>query len=191
MMLLTRRAMGASTLAILAGCATGAQEATETAPARPAPAIGSFGVDLAARDLTVKPGDDFAHYAQGAWMANTEIPGDRTRWGTFDILREKADRDARTIIEEVALAGGAPGTNQQKIADFYNSFLNQEAINAAGVAPLQAELDQIAALRTHEQAIRLISTPGIAVNSPIAVFVGLDERNPDRYICNKIGRAHV
>ena len=186
MMLLTRRAMGASTLAILAGCATGAQEATETAPARPAPAIGSFGVDLAARDLTVKPGDDFAHYAQGAWMANTEIPGDRTRWGTFDILREKADRDARTIIEEVALAGGAPGTNQQKIADFYNSFLNQEAINAAGIAPLQAELDQIAALRTHEQAIRLISTPGIAVNSPIAVFVGLDERNPDRYICNMV-----
>ncbi|MFO0201847.1 MAG: M13 family metallopeptidase, partial [Alphaproteobacteria bacterium] len=99
-------------------------------------------------------------------------------------LREKADRDARTIIEEVALAGGAPGSNQQKIADFYNSFLNQEAINAAGIAPLQAELDAIAALRTHEQTIRLISTPGIAVNSPIAVFVGLDERNPDRYICN-------
>ncbi|MBN8605914.1 MAG: M13 family metallopeptidase [Caulobacterales bacterium] len=186
MMLLTRRAMGASTLAILAGCATSAQEATEAAPARPAPAIGSFGVDLAARDLTVKPGDDFAHYAQGAWMANTEIPGDRTRWGTFDILREKADRDARTIIEEVALAGGAPGTNQQKIADFYNSFLNQEAINAAGIAPLQGELDQIAALRTHEQTIRLIATPGVAVNSPIAVFVGLDERNPDRYICNMV-----
>jgi putative endopeptidase len=176
--------MGASSLALLAGCATAATEATTATPARAPAAIGAWGVDLAARDLNVKPGDDFARYAQGTWMANTQIPADRTRWGTFDILREKADRDARTIIEEVALAGGAPGSNQQKIADFYNSFLNQEAINAAGIAPLQAELDAIAALRTHEQTIRLISTPGIAVNSPIAVFVGLDERNPDRYICN-------
>ena len=183
MIMFTRRAMGASSLALLAGCATGATQAT-TEPARAPAAIGAWGFDLGARDLNLSPGADFFRYANGTWMANTEIPADRTRWGTFDILREKADRDARTIIEEVALAGGAPGSNQQKIADYYNSFLNQDAINAAGIAPLQPELDQIAALRTHEQTIRFISTPGIAVNSPIAVFVGLDERNPDRYICN-------
>ncbi|HYD71837.1 MAG TPA: M13 family metallopeptidase, partial [Candidatus Binatia bacterium] len=106
------------------------------------------------------------------------------RWGTFDMLREKADNDQRVIIEEVALAGGQPGSIQQKIADYYNSFLNQEAIDAAGMAPVQAELAQIAALRNHEETIRLIATPGIAVNSPIAVFVGLDERNPNRYITN-------
>ncbi len=185
MIMFTRRAMGASSLALLAGCATGATQAVSE-PARAPAAIGAWGFDLTARDLNVSPGDDFFRHANGAWMANTEIPADRTRWGTFDILREKADRDARTIIEEVALAGGAPGSNQQKIADYYNSFLNQEAINAAGIAPLQPELDQIAALRTHEETIRLISTPGIAVNSPIAVFVGLDERNPDRYICNMV-----
>lgn len=185
MIMFTRRAMGASSLALLAGCATGATQAVSE-PARAPAAIGAWGFDLTARDLNVSPGNDFFRHANGAWMANTEIPADRTRWGTFDILREKADRDARTIIEEVALAGGAPGSNQQKIADYYNSFLNQEAINAAGIAPLQPELDQIAALRTHEQTIRLISTPGIAVNSPIAVFVGLDERNPDRYICNMV-----
>ncbi|MGD9979780.1 MAG: M13 family metallopeptidase [Hyphomonadaceae bacterium] len=185
MMLLTRRAMGASSIALLAGCATG-QASTEDvaeAPREPA-AIGAWGVDLSARDLNVKPGDDFFRYANGTWMANTQIPADRTRWGTFDILREKADQDARVIIEEVALAGGAAGTNQQKIADYYNSFLNQEAIDAAGLAPIQAEIDQIAALRTHEQTMRLISTPGIAVNSPIAAFVGLDERNPNRYVVN-------
>ncbi|HVK80513.1 MAG TPA: hypothetical protein VM915_07860, partial [Verrucomicrobiae bacterium] len=114
MIMFTRRAMGASSLALLAGCATAATEATTATPARAPAAIGAWGVDLAARDLNVKAGDDFAHYAQGTWMANTQIPADRTRWGTFDILREKADRDARTIIEEVALAGGQPGSNQQK-----------------------------------------------------------------------------
>ncbi len=181
-MTLTRRAMGASGLALLAGCATGAT----TSPPRGAAAIGSFGIDLAARDLSVDPGDDFFHYANGTWAANTEIPSDRTRWGTFDMLREKADEDARVIIEEVALAGGAPGTNQQKIADYYNSFLNQDAIDARGLAPIQPELDQIAALRNHEEAIRFIASPGVAVNSPIAIFVGLDERNPDRYISNMV-----
>jgi putative endopeptidase len=183
MIKLTRRAMGASSIALLAGCATGTTTSSTTTARAPA-AIGAWGVDLAARDLSVDPGDDFFHYANGTWLANTPIPDDRTRWGTFDMLREKADQDQRVIIEEVALAGGAPGSIQQKIADFYNSFLNQDAINALGMAPVQGELQQIAALRTHEEAVRLIGEPGVAVNSPIAIFVGLDERNPDRYITN-------
>ncbi|MEQ1708170.1 MAG: M13 family metallopeptidase [Terricaulis sp.] len=186
MIALTRRAMGASSLALLAGCATQTSQTAEqpATPARPPAAIGSFGIDLAARDESVKAGDNFFRYANGTWLANTPIPPDRTRWGTFDMLRDKSERDVRTIIEEVALAGGAAGSIQQKIADCYNSFLNQDAIDARGLAPIQAEIDQINALRTHEQAVRLIATPGIAVNSPIAMFVGLDDRNPDRYIVN-------
>jgi len=184
MMMLTRRAWGASSLALLAGCATGASSSTTNAPTRAPAAIGAWGVDLAARDLNVKPGDDFFRYANGTWLANTPIPADRTRWGTFDMLREKSDNDQRVIIEEVALAGGAPGSIQQKIADYYNSFLNQDAIDAAGMTPVQPELARIAALRNHEETIRLIAEPGVAVNSPIAVFVGLDERNPDRYVTN-------
>ena len=186
MMFLTRRAMGASSVALLAGCATGATAPTETAPARDPAAIGAWGVDLGARDLNVKPGDDFFRHANGTWMTNTQIPADRTRWGTFDILREKADNDARVIIEEVALAGGAPGTNQQKIADFYNSFLNQQAIDAAGLTPLEGELAEIQALRNHEDTMRFVARPGVAVNFPIAIFVGLDERNPNRYVCNMV-----
>ncbi len=185
MMTLTRRAWGASSLALLAGCAAQKQvDETPALAARPPAAIGSFGVDLTARNLSVKAGDNFFQHANGTWLANTPVPADRVRWGAFDMLREKSDNDVRTIVEEVALAGGAPGTIQQKIADYYNSFLDQGAIDARGLAPIQPELDAIAALRTHEQTIRLISAPGVAVNSPIGVFVGLDERNPDRYIVN-------
>jgi len=179
---LTRRTMGVSSLALLAGCATGAGSSGGTA--RGAPAIGSFGVDLAGRNLAVRPGDDFFQYANGTWASTTQIPADRTRWGTFDILREKADNDQRVIIEEVARAGGTAGSNQQKIADYYNSYLDQAAIDARGLAPLQDELGQIAAIQNHEQAIRVIASPGISVTSPIAMYVGLDERNPNRYITN-------
>mgnify|MGYP001217581752 CR=1 FL=1 len=184
MIALTRRAMGASSLALLAGCATQTSQTAEqpATPARPPAAIGSFGIDLAARDESVKAGDNFFRYANGTWLANTPIPPDRTRWGTFDMLRDKSERDVRTIIEEVALAGGAAGSIQQKIADCYNSFLNQDAIDARGLEPIQPALSQIAALRTHEDVVRFVGTPGNFVSFPLAISIALDEGNPDRYI---------
>ncbi|MGH6949480.1 MAG: M13 family metallopeptidase, partial [Vitreimonas sp.] len=155
---------------------------------RGAAAIGAWGVDLTARDTSVNPGDDFFRYANGAWLDRTEIPGDRTRWGTLDMLREKSDRDVRAIIEEVAAAGGAPGSNQQKIADLYNAYLNVDAINARGLEPAQADLAAIAALRTHEETARLVARPDMPVASPIAIFVTLDEMDPDRYV---VGMSHA
>ncbi|HRE45098.1 MAG TPA: M13 family metallopeptidase [Terricaulis sp.] len=181
MVQLTRRAMGVSSIALLAGCATGAPQSTSAAAPRPPAAIGAFGVDLSGRDLSVAPGDDFYRYANGGWVDRTEIPADRSRWGTFDILRDKADQDARAIIDELAASSGAAGSNAQKIGDYYNAYLNQDAIDAAGLAPIQGEIDQVNALRTHEQTIRLIAAPGISLNSPIASYVSLDQRNPDRY----------
>jgi putative endopeptidase len=180
----TRRAVTTSSLALLAGCATGSGAPTTTTAAAPAgrAAIGAFGIDLASRDMNVKPGDDFFQHVNGAWFANNTIPADRTTWGTNAILQEKAERDVRTIIEEAALAGGANGSNTQKIADYYNAYLDQDAIDARGLAPIQPALAEIAALRTHEQVMRLISRSDIGISSPIDVYVTLDEGNPDRYI---------
>jgi putative endopeptidase len=175
--------MGTSSLALLAGCATrAASPAAPTPEPRPSAAIGAWGVDLTARDESVKPGDDFFRYANGAWLQNTQIPADRTRWSNFDILREKSDRDTRAIIEEIAARGGAPGSNDQKVADFYNSYNNQDAIDGLGLAPVQPEIDRINGLRTHEQVIRLMADPSVSVSGPIGVYISLDERNPDRYV---------
>src|SRR5262245_20354264 len=117
MIAMTRRTMGASSVALLAGCAT--QTPAPSAPATPPPhaAIGAWGVNLDNRDMGVKPGDDFFNYVNGTWLKNTQIPADRTRWGAFDILRDKSDRDTRAIIEELSQHGGAPGSNEQKVAD--------------------------------------------------------------------------
>ncbi len=184
MISLTRRALTASSAALLAGYAT----SSAAQGRRAAAAIGAWGIDLTARDMGVNPGDDFFRYANGAWLERTEIPGDRTRWGTFDMLREKSDGDVRAIVEEVAAAGGAAGSNQQKIADYYNSYLNVGAIDARGLDPAQADLSAIAAIRTHEEAVRLIARPDVPVSSPIAIFVTLDEMDPDRYV---VGMSHA
>ncbi|HRP12013.1 MAG TPA: M13 family metallopeptidase N-terminal domain-containing protein, partial [Terricaulis sp.] len=177
-MQMTRRAMGASSIALLAGCASAAP--TQSAARAPA-AIGSFGIDLTGRDPNVAAGDDFFRYANGAWLDRTEIPADRTRWGTFDILRDKSDRDQRVIIEQVAASGGAAGSNQAKIAAIYNAYLNQDAIDAAGLAALDADLALVSAARTHEDVIRLMARDDLAANGPIRVFVALDARRPTQY----------
>jgi putative endopeptidase len=175
----TRRAVTASSLALLAGCATGAGGGSTP---RGRAAIGAFGIDMAAIDPSVKPGDDFFQYVNGTWLNSNTIPEDRTSWGTNDILTVKAEHDVRAIIEEAAASGGAAGSNRQKIADYYNAYLDQDAIDARGLEPIQPALAQIAAIRTHEDVVRFVGTPGNGVSFPIGIYIGLDERDPNRYL---------
>jgi len=177
----TRRAVTASTLALAAGCATsGAPETVQ--PARGRAAIGSFGIDLTAIDPSVKPGDDFYQYVNGAWLNANTIPEDRSSWGTNDMLIVKAEHDVRAIIEDAARSGGAPGSNQQKIADFFNAYVDQDAIDARGLEPIAPALAQIAAARTHQDIVRFVGQPGAGTPFPISIYIGLDEGNPDRYL---------
>ncbi|MBL8548773.1 MAG: M13 family metallopeptidase [Hyphomonadaceae bacterium] len=179
MVMMTRRTLALSSLAVLAGCATKAP--TQAPPAPTPPAIGTFGIDLSARDLTVQPGADFFKYCNGTWLASNEIPADRTRWGAFDMLAAKAEQDVKAIVEEVAASGGAAGTNAQKIADYYNAFLNQDEITAKGLAAASQELQQIEAIRTHADVVAFVSRPDIPTNFPIAWGIGLDDKDPDKY----------
>src|ERR1700680_1584648 len=88
------------------------------------PQFGTFGIDLTAQDKAVRPGDDFYRYVDGQWLATEKIPADRATWGSFAVLREQADSDVKSIIEEAAGAQAPAGTNEQKIGDFYNAFLD-------------------------------------------------------------------
>ena len=180
MLSFTRRALGASSLALAAGCATGTTGGGGASSN--SAAIGAYGLDLTAGDASVQPGDDFFRYCNGRWLDTTEIPSDRTSWGTFAILDDKSERDQRVIIEETAMVGGVPGTLQQKIADTYNAYLNTDAINARGIAVLQDDLATIAAIRTHEDVMRVVAGADFPTNSPIVAFASLDARNPDRYV---------
>jgi putative endopeptidase len=153
--------------------------------ARQGAAIGAWGVDLTARDLNVDPGDDFFNYVNGTWIRNTEIPADRTYYGTFDMLAIKAENDTKAILEETV--ANPSGDNGRKIADFYSAFLDTDAINAAGLTPAQADLARIAAAQTHEDLIRIIGAPDMPVDSPIGMGVTLDQRNPNRYV---VGMSH-
>ena len=151
--------LGACAPLVLAACATAAPApAPELAPPPVAeaakPKYGSFGFDVAGMDTAVAPGEDFYAYANGGWMKATEIPADSGSYNTFAVLRDLATERTRAILEDAVKTEAAPGTNARKIGDYYASFMDEAAIEAAGAAPLKPELDQIAAIRTRADLSR-------------------------------------
>ena len=184
--MLTRRLFATSSLSLLAvACASPQASAPTTAapatPPAPHPQFGSFGVELGNRDLNVKPGDDFNLHCNGNWFRTTQIPADRSSWGSGSILGEQVNTDVKTLVQETAARGGAPGSAEQKIADFCNAFLDTAGINAKGLAPAQADLAAIAALRTHAEVWAFACRPGSPVVFPIGMFPNIDARDPDAY----------
>lgn len=174
--------MGVQAFPVSAAPSATGTEAKAVAKKKNQATIGNWGFDLAGMDLAVKPGDDFHLYASGNWIKNTPIPADLGSYGAFVSLRDESDARVRAIVEELARTGGAPGSNSQKIGDFYNSFNDLSGIEAKGLAPLKADLDQIAAAKSHEDIARLMGSPELAVTGPVSGFVGLDPKNPDRYV---------
>ena len=96
--------------------------------------FGGWGVDLTQLDPAVDPGDDFNAYVNGAWISSFEIPADQSRYGSFDLLREKSEQRVRFIIDDLAAAAPAIDTPEGKIGAIYNAYMNTDAINAAGLA---------------------------------------------------------
>jgi putative endopeptidase len=105
-----------------------------------------IGVDVAGLNKQVNPGDDFDEYANGGWRARTEIPADRSSTGVFLEVFNKAEANNAAIVQAALKANAARGTDQRRIADWYNAFTDTAAIEQRGLAPLGAELDAIARL---------------------------------------------
>ena len=178
---------------VLAAC--GAQEATQTAaPSDSAEAAadarvvetvsrddwGEFGLDLYSMDTSVAPGDDFFRYVNGTWYDEFEMPADRTRYGAFSLLREKSEQRVKFIIDDLAEAKPDPSTLEGKVAAYYNAYVNTDAIEAAGLTPVQSYLDRIQAIESKEDLAAVMSTVGFS--SPIAGFVDVDSKDTENYI---------
>lgn len=113
-----------------------------------------WGFDLAGRDMSVRPGDDFNQFANGNYLASIEIPADKTRFGPFDMLYETAQGQLRAIIEESA---ANPTTdNARKVGALYASFMDEAALERLGARPMANDLAAVRAARTHADIARLM-----------------------------------
>ncbi|MFC0589301.1 M13 family metallopeptidase [Novosphingobium aquiterrae] len=106
----------------------------------------SVGIDPAMMDKSVKPGDDFYGYANGGWQKNTEIPADRSSIGGFFIASETTDKQLGELIAGIAKSTASADSDEGRIRDIYNAFMDTSKIETAGMAPIKADLDRIAAI---------------------------------------------
>src|SRR4051812_46155584 len=150
------------------------------------PHYGAWGFDLNGMDRSIRPGDDFFRYSVGMWMKETPIPPERSSWSTFSILRANAERDVKGIVETISKRANKPGSIEQKVADFYASYLDTTAIEKAGLAPVRDDLAAIAAVQSHEDIGGLMGRPDISVGGPVSISAWPDAKNPDRYAVNVV-----
>ena len=150
--------------------------------AGPALAQGVSGLDLDAMDTTVRPQDDLFRYVNGTWLETTEIPADRPRYGSFDVLRERSEEDVRAIIEDAA-SGAVVDPDARKIGDYYTAYMDSARVEALGIAPLQPDFDRVDAVASVEGLARYFAQNSRSYGpSPLAGFVTVDAKDSDRHV---------
>jgi predicted metalloendopeptidase len=151
------------------------------------------GLDLSAMDTSVRPGDDFFLYANGTWLKHTQIPPDQGRWGSFTMLRDKAAKRTADLIQEAAKSNPAPGSNGRKVGDYYASFVDEAAIEKAGLSPLKADLARVAALEDKTALARfmgemlradvdVMNSTNFYTENLFGLWTAPGLKNPDHYV---------
>jgi endothelin-converting enzyme/putative endopeptidase len=160
-----------------------AAEAGEPGDHSASPKIGTWGVDLDGRDLSIRLEDDFFRYANGTWLNDFEIPEDLSSYGSFTKLFLESEEHVREIIEKTAASDAPAGTAAQKVGDLFADFVNLDAIEDAGLAPLDSHVKAIAALETHEDVARFLGhNDRRGGSAPFNWYIDQDEKDPTRYL---------
>ena len=151
-------------------------------PDNSTPELGNFGIDMSHQDPETKAGDDFFRYANGGWLDTFELPASRSSYGSFTVLSDRSDQRVRGIIEDLSQTEPTQGSIEQKISDYYLSYMNIDVLNDRGIGPLQ---DGLAKLREIDSRDELVAAFGRSfienTATPFGFYVGADRSNPDRH----------
>ena len=144
--------LGAATVTL--GPVACQQQASRTAAA-PKPGT-QAGIQLAWMDTSIKPGDDFNAYANGAWEKTAEIPADRSSIGSHYMAFLETQKQQQDLLAGINKSNPAAGSNDAKIKDYYTAYMNTAAIDAAGLTPLKPDLDRYAAIKDKAELVKVL-----------------------------------
>ena len=168
------------TLAASAVAPRSAEAAPALAAAAPAAEVRPSGVIFANFDQSVRPQDDLYRHVNGAWLARTEIPADRSNYGSFTKLQDDVQANLKVIVEEAAAAKAPQGSEQQAVGDFYASFMDAARAEQLGLAPLAPEFARIAAIEDRAGLLDYLArAKTIGISNPVAVEIVPDPKRPD------------
>ena len=141
------------------------------------------GIELSNVDQSIRPQDDFYRYVNGTWLDKTEIPADKSSYGSFTALRDKARLDVLEIIEEMSKREDLePGSDEQKVRDLYRSFMNTEKIDTLGIEPMKGDLRRIDMINNPEElASYFVESVKLSTSSPFSFWIDSDSKQPTKY----------
>ncbi|MBJ8483909.1 M13 family metallopeptidase [Acinetobacter vivianii] len=147
------------------------------------------GIDQQYIDQNGSANNDFYDYVNGTWLKQTEIPADKARWGAFNELHELSTNQLHRIVEDLTAQKWAAGSVEQKIASLYASFMDEKAIEAQGIKPLQQELARVDALQSKQGFAQLMGHfSRIGVRTPFDISIGQDMKRSDVMIAGLVQR---
>jgi len=172
-----------SSLLLLNGCSNSDSAAKDSSMVTVQKTALASGIDKANMDMNVRPQDNFYRYINGGWMNSNEIPGDKTAIGSFYDLRDKADEDVKIIIEELAATDGLKtGSDEQKVADLFRSYMDSEQRDSAGITPIQSILTAINNLENKNDLAEFFGKySSVGINNPLALYISVDAKNSSSY----------
>ncbi|HKG04953.1 MAG TPA: M13-type metalloendopeptidase [Pedobacter sp.] len=141
------------------------------------------GILLKNMDTTAIPGNDFTQYVNGAWMKNTKIPADKSSYGVGAMVNDKAQEDVKALIENAAKGSPGKDSEEQKIGDFYEAYMNMKVRDSIGLKPLDEEfkkIDDIASAKDLAGYFAYANKLGNLV--PFGVSVVEDFKDPKKYM---------
>ena len=145
------------------------------------------GLDQHAFDAKVRWQDDLYLAVNGTWLANTEIPSDKSNYGSFTILDDLSQQRIREIIESALNGHNQTGSDAQKVADLYRSFMDEQRVNELGISPLQEQLSRIDKLSTLDDVVKYFGFgQTVSISTPVALHVDQDDKNSSQYIVTMI-----
>ena len=145
------------------------------------PVFGTWGFDLAGMDRSVKPGDDFFRFANGAWFDGAAIPSDRTSTGSFVNLDIQSETRVRGILADLEARKARLNADEKKVRDLYQSYVDVERIERLGLNPAAKDLGEIASLKTHEDVAKAMGSVALGTTSLFRTRIGVDDKNPNAY----------
>jgi len=176
---MNRSLVGLLALSLVAACSK-QEAASPVAAAKPL----TSGVTVANFDQSVRPQDDLFRNVNGTWLAKTEIPADRSNYGSFTMLAEKSEKDMQAIIEQSASAkDNPPGSEAQKVGDFYASYMDEAKAEELGAKPLAPMLAAVSSIQSKTDLARVMGELGhVGVRGGFGGFVNTDGKKSDQYI---------
>ena len=141
------------------------------------------GIDTTHFDTSTHPGDDLYRHVNGHWLDTYEIPADRARDGAFRRLHDQAEKDVRAILEEAAAKGERAEGVERKLGDLFASFMDVEAVESLGVAPLEEDLALVRGAGTREELVRALGRlQRTGAAAAVGFYVDNDAKDPETYV---------